>query len=96
MVGMTRSLVVSLVGLTVSLAPTIVSIVLSAAGLAGTTAAFLLDRWIHNFVSLNLIFALMGIPITLAGLKSFRRESRKRARLFSWRESVEEAKLSVL
>jgi len=94
--GMTRSLVVSLVGLTVSLAPTIVSIVLSAAGLAGTTAAFLLDRWIHNFVSLNLIFALMGIPITLAGLKSFRRESRKRARLFSWRESVEEAKLSVL
>jgi hypothetical protein len=94
--GMTRSLITSFAGLTISLVPTIVSLVLSAAGLAGTTAAFLLDRWIHNYVSLNLIFALLGIPITLAGLKSFRRESRKRARLFSWRESVEEAKLSVL
>ncbi len=88
--GMTRSLVVSLIGLTISLAPTIISIVLTAAGQAGSLTVFLLDRWIHNHVSLNLIFAVVGIPITLAGLKSFRKESRKRARLFSWRESVHE------
>jgi len=94
--GMTRSLVISFSGLVISLAPTLISIVLSAVGLAGTTAAYLLDRWIHNFVSLNLIFAVTGIPITLAGLRRFRKESRKRARLFSWRESVHEAELSIL
>lgn len=94
--GMMRALVMSFIGLTISLAPAFVSMMLSAAGLAGTTAAYLLDSGLDGFFSLNLIFAIIGIPITLIGLKNYRKESRKRARLFSWRESVHEAELSIL
>lgn len=91
-----RALAMSFVGLVISLAPAFVSIILSAAGLAGTTAAYLLDSWLEGFFSLNLIFAIIGVPVTLIGLRNYRKESRKRARLFSWRESVHEAEISIL
>lgn len=91
-----RGLVISFTGLAVSLIPTIVSIILSAAGFGGSTVAFLLDRWFHYSFSLNLVFAIIGVPVTLMGLRNYRKESRKRARLFSWRESIHEAELSVI
>ncbi|MEM1518041.1 MAG: hypothetical protein QXI52_04920 [Nitrososphaerota archaeon] len=94
--GMMRALAMSFIGLAISLTPAFVSIILSGTGLAGTTAAYLLDSWLDGFFSLNLIFAIIGVPITLVGLKNYRKESRKRARLFSWRESVHEAELSIL
>ncbi len=91
-----KSLVTSFIGLIISIAPSIISISLTAAGLADSTMAYLLDRWFNGIFALNLILAVVGIPVTLIGLRSFRKESRKRARLFSWRESTHESEITLL